>query len=184
MRKSDKCSDNVLVFSEGHLMEHWHSRIDNTGRFGSRAFISCSLAQTEIKPEVHLFCYVYTSILLFCTSILLFCTSIRLFCIIIMYSAILYIYSAILYYLFCIICSAILYYLSAMSMLHQVTFWNFRYIAMSLYNIILVFPCGYTVYKVFNKQHFHNYFDCVWLVHWCMAGKFVLGIPYHKVLSW
>ena len=73
---------------------------------------------------------------------------------------------------------------SAMLMFHQVTFWNFRYIAMSLYNIILVFPCGYTVYKVFNKQHFHNYFDCVWLVHWCMAGKFVLGIPYHKVLSW
>ena len=148
-----------------------HSRIDNTGRFSSRAFISCSLVQTEIKPEVHLSCYVYTSILLFCTSILLFCTSILLFCII--YSAILY--KSIL--LFCII-------YSAMSMLHQVTFWNFRYIAMSLYNIILVFPCGYTVYKVFNKQHFHNYFDCVWLVHWCMAGKFVLGIPYHKVLSW
>ena len=31
--------------SEGHLMEHCHSRIDNTGRFGSRAFISCLLAQ-------------------------------------------------------------------------------------------------------------------------------------------
>ena len=32
-------------------MEHWHCRVDNTGRFGSRAFISCSLAQTEINRK-------------------------------------------------------------------------------------------------------------------------------------